>query len=107
MNDISGSNTVSDGYNQPYTPTTEEVRESYVLMQKCGAYPNPDAEFDRWLDETKKLAVADFFTENGLSYRARALKEKAWQEGHDAGIEDASFEPVDHTLNPYRSWESE
>jgi hypothetical protein len=82
-----------------YTPTTEEVRN---LVQGASA-----EEFDRWLDETKKLAIADFFTENGLSYRARALKEKAWREGHEAGIEDAAFEPVDHTLNPYRSWESE
>lgn len=37
----------------PYTPTTEEVRESYVLMQKCSAYPEPEAEFDRWLAEVK------------------------------------------------------
>ena len=37
-----------------YTPTTEEVRESYVLMQKCSAYPEPEAEFDRWLAEVKR-----------------------------------------------------
>lgn len=95
-----------------YTPTTEEVRDVYQsrlikvsdnrfeLIDEAQA----DAEFDRWLDETKKLAIADFFTDNGLSYRARALKAKAWQEGHDAGVEDATFESVDHTLNPYRSW---
>lgn len=84
-----------------YRPTTEEVRTAWFQLTQ-----NVES-FDAWLDETKKLAIADFFTENGLSYRARALKEKAWREGHDAGIEDASFEPVDHTLNPYRSWESE
>ena len=84
-----------------YRPTTDDIRTAwYQLTQNVES-------FDAWLDETKKLAIADFFTENGLSYRARALKEKAWREGHDAGIEDASFEPVDHTLNPYRSWESE
>jgi hypothetical protein len=65
MTDISGSNTVSDGYNKPYTPTTEEVRESYVLMQKCSAYPNPDAEFDRWLAE-----------------HDAEIAKRAWEEGH-------------------------
>lgn len=59
MTDISGSNTVSDGSNGLYTPTTEEVRESYVLMQKCSAYPNPDAEFDRWFAEVKAQAWQD------------------------------------------------
>lgn len=39
-----------------YTPTTEEIRESYVLMQKCGAYPEPEAEFDRWLADVKAQA---------------------------------------------------
>lgn len=38
----------------PYTPTTEEVRESYVLMQKCSAYPEPEAEFDRWFGDIRK-----------------------------------------------------
>ena len=106
MTDISGSNTVSDGSNGLYTPTTEVVRTDYIRTQFTDV-DKAGEEFDRWLDETKKLAVADFFTENGLSYRARALKEKAWREGHEAGIEDAAFEPVDHTLNPYRSWETE
>lgn len=88
-----------------YTPTTEEVRQQWGWNYPD--YDNENEAFDRWLDETKKLAIADFFTENGLSYRARALKEKAWREGHEAGIDDATFDPVDHTLNPYRSWESE
>lgn len=92
-----------------YTPTTEEVRDGWVRIINEDGSPSmlriSPEDFDRWLAEVKKLAVADFFTENGLSYRARALKEKAWQEGHDAGVEDAAFEPVDHTLNPYRSWE--
>ncbi len=49
-----------------YTPTTEEVRDVYQrrlikvsdnrfeLIDEAQA----DAEFDRWLDETKKLAIA-------------------------------------------------
>ena len=58
-----------------YTPTTEEVRESYVLMQRCISYPNPEAEFDRWLAE---------------------VKAQAWQEGWD------TKPPYQEINNPYR-----
>lgn len=90
-----------------------DIPSTDVIRHWCGWGADDDfsairvLQFEAWLEGIKKEAVADFFTENGLSYRARALKEKAWREGHDAGIEDAAFEPVDHTLNPYRSWETE
>jgi hypothetical protein len=43
-----------------YELTTEEVKDSYVSMQICLAYPNPDAEFDHWLAEVKAQAVYDW-----------------------------------------------
>ncbi len=56
MTDISGSNTVSDGYNKPYTPTTEMVKSLYEIG-KIKAYDSYDlAEFDRWLAEVKAEA---------------------------------------------------
>lgn len=97
-----------------YTPTTEEVRDVYqsrLIKKEANIYvlideDQANAEFDRWFEQTKKLAVADFFTENGLSYRARALKAKAWEEGHSVGLGDALFEPEDYTKNPYRQGET-
>lgn len=90
MTDISGSNTVSDGSNGLYTPTTEEVRESYVLMQKCSAYPNPDAEFDRWFAE---------------------VKAQAWEEGYSTGLieefDKVTFNPYGYAQYPYRQGETE
>jgi flavin-dependent dehydrogenase len=55
MTDISGSNTVSDGYNKPYTPTTEEVAEIYF---QSGYMTTPE-QFDRWLAEVKAEAVIE------------------------------------------------
>lgn len=66
-----------------YTPTTEEVRESYVLMQKCSAYPNPDTEFDRWLFH---------------------MREDAWDRGYQAGLIDYAS---NMSTNPYRQGETE
>lgn len=103
MTDISGSNTVSDGSNGLYTPTTEEVRESYVLMQKCSAYPNPDAEFDRWFAEVKAEAVAQFIDATGVALdAAKSLMAKAWEEGYNAKWVETYFED-----NPYRQGETE
>lgn len=88
-----------------YTPSTEEVRTAWFQLTQ-----NVES-FDRWLDETKKLAIADFFTENGLSYRARALKAKAWQEGieaFDAAITRDVGDPWSQLPeNPYRQGETE
>lgn len=62
-----------------YTPTTEEVKDSYVSMQVCLAYPNPDAEFDRWLAKVKREAVAEWQLER------LAATIKATREGYNMG----------------------
>lgn len=62
-----------------YTPTTEDVRESYTYLR--GTIPTVEhaAEFDRWLNE---------------------VKAEAWEEGANAGYVDAllGHEPL---RNPY------
>lgn len=79
MTDISGSNTVSDGSNGYYTPTTEEVLKSWLHAGE------PSVEFHRWLAEVK----AD-----------------AWQDGayHIAGRDNELVTKAD-TENPYREGE--
>ncbi len=96
MTDISGSNTVSDGYNKPYTPTAEEVRDEYSFhcqgwCERCGesddvSYLFHEAEFDRWLAE---------------------VKAEAWEEGYANGNADAFTEARLDRDNPYRQGETE
>jgi hypothetical protein len=67
-----------------YTPTTEEVKDSYVSMQICLAYPNPDAEFDRWLAEEHRKA-----------------KEEAWYLGAMTAVNYALNGSPSLPENPY------
>ena len=60
-----------------YTPTTEEVRDSYASWS--AAYP----EFDRWLTE---------------------VKAQAWEEGWHTGNKDS--DGLQPTVNPYREGEN-
>lgn len=86
MTDISGSNTVSDGYNKPYTPTTEVVEANYEYsnwLQRAGNREQYEAEFDRWLFE---------------------MQEDAWDRGYEAGLTDFASSM---TINPYRLGETE
>lgn len=99
MTDISGSNTVSDGYNGLYTPTTEEVRntdsakpwtpttqyvvERYADDWQGGTSSERVAQFDRWLAE---------------------VKAQAWDRGYEAGLTDFASSM---TTNPYRQGETE
>ena len=82
-----------------YTPTTEEVRESYVLMQKCGAYPSPDAEFDRWLAGVKIASMTSErnhlvrLVENEQEVMRKAGgatfgKRKEYDEGYNMALRD-------------------
>ena len=80
-----GEYEISDSQKKYYTPTTEEVRESYVLMQRCISYPNPDAEFDRWLAE---------------------VKAQVWEEAYMTGVSDVIADKG-ATMNPYRQGETE
>ena len=73
-----------------YTPTTEEVRDSYDYQFTLGMSDiSRIAEFDRWL---------------------ASVKAEAWEEGFNAG-EGEAYEhearlqwsmPHDCTVNPYR-----
>lgn len=80
-----------------YTPTTEEVRESYVLMQRCISYPNPEAEFDRWLAEVKAEAVIELV----------ARIEAAVILLGDDDITPTGRRMISKVLNPYRQGEEQ
>ena len=70
---------------EPYTPTTEEVRNTFsAATWEWGATTLDDAEqeFDRWLAE---------------------VKAQAWEEGKTAGFEDAWGT---RAVNPYRQGEN-
>jgi len=54
-----------------YTPTTQEIKEFAAEMLGWDI-ADPDAAFDRWLDEER-----------------RAAAEKAWDEGRSFGYKDA------------------
>ena len=71
---------------QPYTPTTNEVRNAYRLSdQDIDGSPylpeKSDAEFDRWL---------------------AGVKAEAWEEGAMQGHDDHEF-GVEVWTNPYRN----
>ena len=75
-----------------YTPSADEVRGYYAFGQIDPSNPSCPvrAEFDRWLAEVE-----------------RAAAEKAWDEGEEAGYDDALSEqrgigPHDSHRNPYR-----
>jgi hypothetical protein len=51
MTDISGSNTVSDGFNGHYTPTTEDIRAGWEYATAVIG-DEGTAQFDRWLAST-------------------------------------------------------
>lgn len=72
-----------------YTPTTEEVRDTYEGVYACGCCAMPDeeslAQFDRWLAE-----------------HGRQVAEKAWDEGalaQEYWITNPNYEVEE---NPYR-----
>ncbi len=89
-----------------FTPTTDEVRDSLVYLNKYHAKHHGDvdllvvgsetaAQFDRMIAEVE-----------------RAAAEKAWDEGEQAGYEDALGEqrgigPQESARNPYRRNEGE
>ena len=63
-------------------PTTEHVRNAYA--DRYGPEESIYAEFDEWL---------------------RRVKEATWQEGQQAGYENAYYAqtpPVEPNVNPYR-----
>ena len=89
---------------EPYTPTTEAVREAYLMGERTPPYIVNDgpicAQFDRW------LAAHD-------AEVARAAAEKAWDEGQKSGMRytdrmRAAYEigrpelPGPPSPNPYR-----
>ena len=88
-----------------YTPTTDEVRGDYAHFQTpggtdpvTGEFAEGLAEFDRW------LAKHDAEVEC-------AAAEKAWDEGEQAGYEDALGEqrgirPNESARNPHRREEA-
>lgn len=73
MTDISGSNTVSDGYNKPYTPTTEEVRQQWGWNYPD--YDNEDVAFDRWLGAVKAQAVSEWLAERMAAFEKVTLED--------------------------------
>ena len=89
---------------QPYTPTTEEVRRGYskLIARQRGSYSSICDEFDRW------LAERDARIEAAAEQRGE-LRGK--MEGFDEGIEHLStygyitIEVHDMALseNPYRA----
>ena len=99
MTDISGSKTVSDGYNKPYTPTTEDVSRRYMFgcwqeyEDTSGDYR---AEFDRWFAEV-----------------IRKAKSEAWEEGETDGEWNYQNQyriargGIEGITNPYRQGETE
>ena len=62
-----------------YTPSTEDVRESYTYFRGAIPLVEHEAEFERWLNE---------------------VKAEAWEVGANAGYEEAllGHEPM---RNPY------
>ena len=73
-----------------YTPTTEEVREAYVIDDECVFMTSKAQwtaeEFDRWLAD---------------------VKAQAWEEGNKQAHQDIDGEwPTSYTPNPYRQGEN-
>lgn len=65
-----------------YTPTTEEVREAYVVGVDPEVTARYRAEFDRWLDaHDAEVAERDAATATADRVRAAVEKHKHWNEG--------------------------
>jgi hypothetical protein len=83
--------TTTDDATPEYTPTTEEVETHWADV----GFASDRASFRRWLAEIE-----------------RAAAEKAWDEGEQAGYEDALGEqrgigPAESARNPYQRNEGE
>lgn len=73
-----------------YTPTTEEVRNAFSLMEDDLATEENFQNFDRWLAE---------------------VKAQAWEEGYSTGLIEyankVTFNPYGYAQHPYRQGEEQ
>ena len=110
----------------PYTPTTEEVLNNFMLAEMRSyqhrglVWGTEDVtryaeRFDRWLAEVKAQnwnhTFAQQLEEHSLAELIRMAKADAWeecaQEAYDRGmLHDITFEDI-QTLNPYRQGATE
>lgn len=66
--------------NPDYTPTTEQVRTTYAQAPYWDDFHEEQAaEFDRWLAEVKKQAVAEWLAERMAAFEKADLE--AYQYG--------------------------
>ena len=74
---------------EEYTPTTEKVKRAYSGLHEKNYYDftfmQREENFDRWLADHDAL-----------------IRAEAWDEGWNAGVDDANFGPRPKTSNPYR-----
>lgn len=82
--------------NEEYTPTDQQVIDDYMPDEDDIGWDHRTMSIGEW----KRLKIAAF--DRWLAAHDAQIAADAWEEGWNAGVDDANFGPRPKTGNPYR-----